>query len=114
MQVGTSFITVDADISQHAVHYYENLFKEDHSLLQDYSILDNFNWNKVLDMQNLLLTSIPSDEEIRDVVFRLDASSAPGLDGSEGISITIIGTLFRVTSLRQSLFFSPLLRSLMT
>lgn len=72
---------MDANIAHHVVSYYENIFKEDASLSQDYSILDSFNWNKVLEHQNLLLTMIPSDDEICEAIFGLDGSSSPGPDG---------------------------------
>lgn len=81
VQVGDSFITVDEDIGQHVVNYYETLFTVDDSLSTDYSLLDCFSWNLVTDDQNNMLVATLSEEEIHDAVFGLDASSSLGPDG---------------------------------
>lgn len=60
------------------------MFKADALLSIDFSILDGFNWNTVFAPQNLILTAIPLDEKIKDVVFGLDGSSSPGPDNFGG------------------------------
>lgn len=84
IQVGDGFITVDVEIGNHVTAYYENLFKADALLSTDYLALDSFGWNTVSTTQNLILTSIPSNEEVREAVFGLDGSSSPGPDGFGG------------------------------
>lgn len=42
VQVGDSFITVDTEIGNHVGSYYKNLFSKDYNLLQDFTILQNF------------------------------------------------------------------------
>lgn len=83
MEVGDSFITIETEIGHHIVSFFETLFKADNSLSTDYSFLDSLDWKKASDEQNLLLTSIPSDE-IREAVLGLDALSALGPDGFGG------------------------------
>lgn len=84
IQVDNRFITMDADIGSHVADYYEKLFSADNTLSSNFSPLDDFNWGYVSEDQNYYLTSTPSEEEIRDAIFGLDASSSPGLDGFGG------------------------------
>lgn len=82
--MGDTLITIEEEIGQHIVTYYDNFFTEDDNLFSDCSILDFFDWNLVSDAQNVSLTAMPSVEEVRDAVFGLDSTNAPGPDGFGG------------------------------
>lgn len=66
------------------VDYYEKLFKEDVSLLQDFSVLDSFTWNSLSPDQNSLLMATPSHDEIQEAAFGLDPASSSGPDCLRG------------------------------
>lgn len=83
-RLGDSFVTLESDIGHHIIDYHEKMFKQDTTLEEDYSVMANFAWNMVSDEQNLLLTSSPSDEEIREAVFDLDPASGPSPRGFGG------------------------------
>lgn len=66
----------------HAVSFYQHLFSsEDHNVAS--SLLDNIP-HLVTDAQNSALCGIPDAQEIRNAVWNLKGSSAPGPDGFSG------------------------------
>ncbi|KAL8529269.1 hypothetical protein ACS0TY_006627 [Phlomoides rotata] len=71
-------------IGAHVVIYYSELFSARVGGPQDYSILDEFITPVISEVHNLSLVAIPTDEEIKQAVFGMDSSSAPGPDGFGG------------------------------
>lgn len=65
VQVDENFYNLDSNIGNQVASYYQCLFSKDDALSQDYSILQNISWPTISEEQNDLLTSIPTDEEIK-------------------------------------------------
>lgn len=84
VQVGNFFITLESDIRLHVVNYYKKLFAKDDHSATDFQFLENFDWAQVSEDQNSLLTTTPSQEEVRLAIFSLDSASSPGPDGFGG------------------------------
>ncbi|KAL8516253.1 hypothetical protein ACS0TY_014782 [Phlomoides rotata] len=71
-------------ICQHVVEYYYELFSERATQQHDFSILNQFISSVISDEHNDCLvgySAIPSNNEIKFVVFDMDGYSAPGPDG---------------------------------
>jgi len=75
-----TIITDQEQIADHIVNHYTNLFSS-FSVLQDSSLIQNSIPQLVTEQANNLLTMIPSEEEIYNVVINLNRDSAPGPDG---------------------------------
>ncbi|XXG76419.1 hypothetical protein AAC387_Pa08g0774 [Persea americana] len=78
-----STIVDPATIQALAVDYFSDLFKPLHCLPSP--SLFQVDSPKVQDHENSILTSIPSDEEIKGAVFGLKQQSSPNPDGSNGV-----------------------------
>ncbi|XP_055962061.1 uncharacterized protein LOC130015619 [Mercurialis annua] len=73
-------------IEQHVIDYFSSLFAANnvsHPVELSTTILDSIP-SLVSNGDNEMLTGIPTDEEIKAIVFNMDASSAPGPDGFTG------------------------------
>ncbi|KAL8523191.1 hypothetical protein ACS0TY_013240 [Phlomoides rotata] len=81
---GSDFINTPAAIGAYASDYYANLFSEEGTTSTDFSCLDGFLHPTITDANNLLLTALPSAEEIHTAVLDLDEHSSPGPDGFGG------------------------------
>ncbi|WMV49350.1 hypothetical protein MTR67_042735 [Solanum verrucosum] len=73
----------DDKIAKAAVHHFKNLFNTSHTF-NDFDILNYIN-PCIADDDNIKLVAVPDLEEIKDAVFNMSASSAPGPDGYSGI-----------------------------
>ncbi|PON76691.1 hypothetical protein PanWU01x14_033770 [Parasponia andersonii] len=71
-------------ISSHIQSFYKELFTEPQVSVTDYSGIQEIIPNLVFSSDNLELCQIFNEEEIRLMVFDMDASSAPGPDGFSG------------------------------
>ena len=69
----------------HIIDFFQNLFKVDSSLVS------NIQWIKLVipvevsNAENIDLVCRPSNEEIRDTIYHIDAHGAPSPDGFTGI-----------------------------
>ena len=70
-------------IAEHVVSFYQNLYGPGPSPA-DIPDICNVIPSLVSNDENVLLTAIPSPDEIRSTVFAMDPSSAPGPDGFPG------------------------------
>ncbi|KAI9197909.1 hypothetical protein LWI28_006523 [Acer negundo] len=72
-------------IRDHIISYYSSLFSSDVSRVgRDLSTVDDVIPSLVTATENAFLTSVPSADDIHNVVFAMDAASAPGPDGFSG------------------------------
>ncbi|XP_058775611.1 uncharacterized protein LOC131649884 [Vicia villosa] len=72
-------------MAAHAVNYFTNLFCFAGDQINDFSMVDEVIPDLVNADMNRFLTSIPSEEEIKNAVFKLNKDGAPGPDGFGGI-----------------------------
>jgi hypothetical protein len=79
LQDGEHVITDQAQISNHIVSYYKNLFCSN-IVLQEHLLADEVIPKLISDEINNLLTMLPSHQEIKVAVFALNKESAPGPD----------------------------------
>jgi hypothetical protein len=73
--------TNQQQILDHIIQYYNNLFCANSAVLQDPFLVEEVIPNLVTDSINTMLTIIPSQLEIKNVVFDLNKERAPGPDG---------------------------------
>ena len=76
-----------AYIESHIIDFYSSLFSSSRPS-SDLSGIKDMILPMVSDEQNNFLCSIPSNDEIKAVVFAMDAQSAPGPDGFSGLFYT--------------------------
>lgn len=69
-----------SQIEDHVVSYFENIFCSDNNCL-DNGLIEEVIPHTVSRKDNVMLTSLPSAEEIRLAVFGLNNDGAPGPDG---------------------------------
>ncbi|KAL6189533.1 hypothetical protein ACLB2K_040921 [Fragaria x ananassa] len=80
---GERILFEPSDIAAHVVGFYQNLYSSSstpRNLDEVCSVIPSL----VTNAENDWLTAIPSTEEIKNAVFAMDASSAPGPDGFPG------------------------------
>ncbi|PNX82112.1 ribonuclease H, partial [Trifolium pratense] len=77
---GAEILTDPAQIADHVVQYYKNLFCTN-PILQEQILVEQVIPNLVGQDTNALLTMIPSKDEIKHAVFDLNKDGAPGPDG---------------------------------
>lgn len=80
---GERILFEPSDIAAHVVGFYQNLYSSSstpRNLDEVCSVIPSL----VTNAENDWLTVIPSTEEIKNAVFAMDASSAPGPDGFPG------------------------------
>ncbi|KAK9289093.1 hypothetical protein L1049_017564 [Liquidambar formosana] len=70
-------------IKQHIVDYYTTLYSASSPTLHS-DLVDSIIPQMVTEEENILLTSVPSAEEIRAAIFSMDPHSSPGPDGFNG------------------------------
>ncbi|XP_057779904.1 uncharacterized protein LOC130998505 [Salvia miltiorrhiza] len=73
-----------ATMAAHVVHFYKDLFSEPSSGVVDRSWVSGYIPSSVTAAQSALLTTLPSADDIRSVVFSMHGNSAPGPDGFNG------------------------------
>lgn len=71
------------DIEQHVLHYYTQLFAMDNNCSPN-DLIDTVIPSCVTEDDNRLLTKLPSREEVKNAVFSMNGSGAPGPDGFGG------------------------------
>ncbi|PRQ30598.1 putative non-specific serine/threonine protein kinase [Rosa chinensis] len=80
IRVGERILTDPSDIAAHTVAFYQNLYdisSPSTNVDEVCSVIPSL----VTDDENVVLSAIPTSEEIRSAVFSMDGSSAPGPDG---------------------------------
>jgi hypothetical protein len=80
---GDNVITDPTEIANIIVNHFQNIFTTN-NVLQDNNLIDDVIPHLVDDQINIMLTSIPTPEEIKNAVFSLSKDSAPGPDGCGG------------------------------
>ncbi|PRQ42072.1 putative RNA-directed DNA polymerase [Rosa chinensis] len=83
IRVGERILTDPSDIAAHTVAFYQNLYdipSPSTNVEEVCSVIPSL----VTDDENVVLSAIPTSEEIRSAVFSMDGSSAPGPDGFSG------------------------------
>ncbi|XP_019451789.1 PREDICTED: uncharacterized protein LOC109353883 [Lupinus angustifolius] len=80
---GDRIITNQEDIATHTLDYFTNLFGTTNDTLPNHLIQEVIP-QMVLPQENNILISIPTEDEIRSVVFSLNREGAPGPDGFGG------------------------------
>lgn len=88
---GHSVLVDHSDIEQHFVQFYSSLYASDNACVENV-LIDKVIPSIVSAQDNLMLTSIPSLDEIKTAVFSMSGNSAPVPDGY-GCSIKVVGTL---------------------
>lgn len=83
LKSGDSILDNQADIEQHVLDYYTNLFGTENVCTNSYFI-SNVIPNLVTVEDNAMLTNLPIMEEVRAAVFDMNCSGAPGPDGFGG------------------------------
>ncbi|XP_019431829.1 PREDICTED: uncharacterized protein LOC109338932 [Lupinus angustifolius] len=78
-----NIITDPDEISSHIVHFYMNLFNSSNDIQHNH-LINSVIPSLVTEVQNNLLITIPTNEEIKSSVFDLSGASAPGPDGFSG------------------------------
>ncbi|XP_019432196.1 PREDICTED: uncharacterized protein LOC109339236 [Lupinus angustifolius] len=71
------------DIANHVLNYYTDLFGSTNNIAPN-DLIQSMISSLDFDDENLMFTSIPSHQEIKDVVFGLNGDGAPGPDGFGG------------------------------
>ncbi|PON72886.1 hypothetical protein PanWU01x14_063550, partial [Parasponia andersonii] len=84
MKIGEDIMEDVTLISSHIQSFYKDLFTEPQVSVIDYSGVQEIIPNLVFSLDNLELCRIPNEEEIRLMVFDIDASSASGPNGFSG------------------------------
>ncbi|PON59864.1 hypothetical protein TorRG33x02_286660 [Trema orientale] len=72
------------DLGHIAVDFYASLFFKPNHSPSDFSIIREHVPTLVTQQDNACLLSLPLEQEIRNIVFDMDPSSAPGPDGYTG------------------------------
>lgn len=70
-------------IESHVLEFYSGLFATENSCV-DNGLIENMPLPSICREDNLMLTNLPSLEEIRSVVFSMNANGSPGPDGFSG------------------------------
>ncbi|PON79230.1 hypothetical protein PanWU01x14_013460, partial [Parasponia andersonii] len=78
-------IETDPDrIAAYVVDFYASLYSKLNHSPTNFSIIREHVFSLVTDHDNACLMSLPLEQEIRNIVFDMDPSSAPGLDRYTG------------------------------
>lgn len=80
---GNNLLTDPLAIENHIVNFYQTLFGSSFTP-SGIDVVCEVIQPMVTDSENDLLSALPTDEEIKEAVFSLSASSAPGPDGFPG------------------------------
>ena len=80
---GNNLLTDPLAIENHIVNFYQTLFGSSFTPSSIDEVCEVIQ-PMVTDSENDLLSALPTDEEIKEAVFSLSASSAPGPDGFPG------------------------------
>lgn len=105
VQVDDNFNTVDEEIGNQVVSYYQRLFSKDDTLENDYSILQSFSWATISDSQNDMITTISTEEKIKLAVSTLTPTAHLARTVSMDDSTINAGILFRRTLIMLSFIF---------
>lgn len=93
---GDDILTTEVDIEQQVLAYYTNLYASD-NLCMDNDLISHTIPSLVTGEDNIMLSDLPSFDEIKSAVFSLNSSGAPGPDGFGGCFYQhfwdIIGTM---------------------
>jgi len=76
--IGDSISSDPAEIGEHVVQYYQDLFSEKHSWRPR---LDDLSFDAILESEASWLERAFEEEEVRKVVFAMNGDKAPGPDG---------------------------------
>lgn len=71
------------DIESHVLNFYENLFASPNTCI-DNGLIEEVISPEVSDSDNRILTSLPTWDEVKSIVFGMNANGAPGPDGFGG------------------------------
>lgn len=100
LKVGDSFIDNQADIEHHVLDYYTSLYASGNSSIEtDFASI--FIPNLASYEDNVMLTNLPSMEEVKLVLFGMNGAEAPRPNGFGGFSSKNIGTQLVGMSLTQ-------------
>lgn len=80
---GDDLLTNPAKIESHIVSYYEDLFASNNEC-RDNGLIEEVISLMVTDIDNEMLTCLPSLDEVKKAVFGLNGDGAPGHDGFGG------------------------------
>lgn len=80
---GDNILDRQEDIEQRVLQYYQNLFATDNTYTPN-DLIEQVITPLVTTADNTMLTSLPSRDEVKKVVFSMSSNSAPGPDGFGG------------------------------
>jgi len=80
---GEEVLTSKEDIECHVLQYFTDIFSAASKCVEN-DLPEKYIPRKVTDEDNAMLTAIPSEEEVKHVVFDLNGDAAPGPDGYPG------------------------------
>lgn len=80
---GDLILDSDADIEQHALNFFTTLYASDNNCITN-GLISEMIPSLVSVQDNVMLTNLPSIDEIKGAVFPMCGSSAPGPDGFGG------------------------------
>lgn len=78
-----TILDTQSDIEQHVLNYYSSLYASENSCVNS-DFIDRVILSLVTTDDNVVLTGIPTLEEVRMAVFAMNGDSAPGPDGFNG------------------------------
>lgn len=81
---GDSILDYDSALEQHVLQFYSSLYAIDNNCVDNNNIIDNSIPYIISDQDNIMLTNLPSLEEIKEADLSMCGSSAPDPDGSGG------------------------------
>lgn len=84
LKVGDEILAKQEDIEHHVLQFYESLFATENNCIAN-ELIDSSISSLVSAEDNFMLTNLPSKEEVKQAVFSMDSSGAPGLDGFGGV-----------------------------
>lgn len=86
LKVGDNVLYSAREVENHVVSFYEKLFCTGNSC-NDNGLIEEVIPSLVSREKNLMLTNIPSMEEVKEAVFSMNTNGAPGPDGFGAFSI---------------------------
>lgn len=83
LKVGNMTLDKQENLEQHVLSYYQSLFASENTCIIN-DLIDSVIPSLVYNDDNLMLTNIPTIDEVKNAVFNMNNNGAPGLDGFGG------------------------------